>query len=530
MRKIVILLLCLIGSQWLPAQTTVVVKGLVYHDLNSNGKHDKTEPGIVGVPVSNGSDVTQSDAGGRYEIRIPADDGLVFVVRPSAYSYPLNDDMLPQFYYLHKPKGSPALKYEAVAPTGELPASVDFGLLTGCDSEVFSVVISSDPQAYTPEQVTFYQTDIAEELKVSTDAVMGFTLGDIVGDRPDLFPAMNKATALTGLPWHHVLGNHDMNYDATTNQYADESFEKFYGPSTYSFNHGKVHFFVMNNVIYPNTYNDQQYIGGFSDQQFRYLENMLPLIPKDHLLVFLMHIPLYNEAQWGETFRDVHRERFFNLLKDRPYTLSLSGHTHTQAHFFFDGKDGWKQAEPHHHYTVGTASGDWWSGAPKANGVPVSTMRDGTPNGYNILQFDGNTYRYDYKAASFDSAWRMRIYGPKVVPANGYFRGEFYVNFFQGSEQDTVFYQLDGGEWKRMRYVIEEDPHVCGLRYEWDHAEVLPAGTRPSNPSPCYHLWKARMPNRTGEGTHTINIRVADRFGRTYRDSFQFRAVTVTVK
>lgn len=528
MHRIVVLSVFLFIALMVQAQEFVGVKGLVYHDLNSNGKHEKSEPGIAGVAVSNGSDVVLTDASGAYQLQIPATDGQLFVIKPSAYNYPVNKNNLPQFFYLHKPNGAPKMKFETLQETGPLPESVDFGLLTGCDSEVFSVIVASDPQAYTEEQVSFYETDIVKELKTNTEAVMGFTLGDIVGDRPDLFEAMNAATGKIGLPWFHVPGNHDMNYDAKNQDQADESFELFYGPSTYSFNQGKVHFFVLNDVVYPNTYNDQQYIGGLSEKQFSYLENVLKTIPKENLLVFLMHIPLYNELQWGETFRDEHRSRFFELLKDRPFTFSLSGHTHTQRHYFFDDKQGWLQNNPHHHYTVGTASGDWWSGAPKANGVPVSTMSDGTPNGYNVLSFDGNTYSYEYKAASFDSGFKMRVYGPNIVPANSYFRGEFYVSFFQGNETDTVFFRLNNGAWKKMRYTVEADPFFCAVRYEWDHATVLPAGTRPSNPTPCYHLWKARVPNRLPEGLHEIAIRVKDRYGREYTETFNFEAVKNT--
>ncbi|KAF0131791.1 MAG: hypothetical protein FD155_315 [Bacteroidetes bacterium] len=524
MRKFVTLLFIALVSLNINAQEVTEVTGIVFHDINSNNKKDRGENGIANVAVSNGTEVVLTNENGSYKLTIKQ-EGMIFVIKPSAYSYPVNSNNLPVFYYLHKPKGSPELNFKGVDPTGELPKSVDFPLLTGCDSEVFSVFVSSDPQAYTIEQVDFYDKDIVTEQKANSGPVLGFTLGDIVGDRPDLMEASNLATGRVGVPWFHVLGNHDMNYDAKIPEHADESFERYYGPSTYSFNQGKVHFFILNNVVYPNTYNDQQYIGGLSDDQFLYIDNILKTVPNEHLLVFLMHIPLYNEAQWGETFRISQRENLFNLLKDRPYTLSLSGHTHTQAHYYFNQDEAWKQEKPHHHYTVGTASGDWWSGAYKENGVPVSTMRDGTPNGYNILNFDGNQYIYDYKAAGKDEKYKMRVYGPKVVPMGRYFRGEFYVNFFQGGEKDSVFYNVNGGEWKKMRYTVEQDPHMCAVRYEWDHATTLPEGSRPSNPSPCYHLWKARVPARLPEGSNTINIKVIDVFGREFFDTYNFEVV-----
>jgi hypothetical protein len=54
---------------------------------------------------------------------------------------------------------------------------------------------------------------------------------------------------------------------------------------------------------------------------------------------------------------------------------------HFQRQYFYGQKDGWKQEKPHHEYNVGTTSGDWYSGELNEKGIPVSTMRDGTPKG-----------------------------------------------------------------------------------------------------------------------------------------------------
>ena len=36
--------------------------------------------------------------------------------------------------------------------------------------------------------------------------------------------------ATVGIPWYNVHGNHDMNFLATDDRYADETFERVYGP------------------------------------------------------------------------------------------------------------------------------------------------------------------------------------------------------------------------------------------------------------------------------------------------------------
>lgn len=509
------------------AQQDTVATGIVYHDLNKNGKKDAREPGIASVSVSNGREVVQTDAKGRYSL--PAtDDMIIFVIKPGTYVYPTNALGFPQFYYRHKPNGSPNLKYKGVNPTGKLPTSIDFPLLTGRSNDAFSIVAMSDPQPYSIDEVSYYERDIVEELKGIKNYDFGITLGDLVGDNLDLFTPLNLATSKIGLPWFHVLGNHDLNFDVSDRANSDETYERVYGPSDYAFSHGKVHFIILNDVIYPNPYSSTQYIGGLDQKQFEFIENTLRFVPKDHLIVINVHIPFFNEAPLGETFKDEHRRKLFALLKDFPNTLSLSGHTHTQRHHFFTTVDGWLQEKPHHHYNIGTASGDWWSGMKNEIGVPDALMRDGTPNGYVFIHFTGNTYRFEYKVAGKPENHKMQIYGPKKVPQNARFRGQLYVNFYQGSEFCKVSYRIDQGEWRSMSYGVGEDPTVSGIRHFWDSSDIPPMGIRPSNPALSYHIWRANIPTRLELGIRKVEVRIIDYLGRTYNDTFEFEVVAPT--
>src|SRR5690606_21146726 len=111
-----------------------MANGVVFEDLNRNGKKERREKGIPGVAVSNGIQVVQTDAQGKYTLPV-SDDQIIFVIKPSDYEVPVNENNLPQFFYIHKPNGSPELDFAGVAPTGKLPKSVDFGLLPGENKE-----------------------------------------------------------------------------------------------------------------------------------------------------------------------------------------------------------------------------------------------------------------------------------------------------------------------------------------------------------------------------------------------------------
>ena len=129
-RNLIVLILLIAG--FLPAnlgraESKPTARGYVFEDLNRNGVRDQGERGLPRILVSNQREVTVTKKDGSWEL--PAsDDTIFFVVKPSGWMTPVNHHNLPRFYYIHKPKGSPNLKFEGVKPTGPLPASIDFPL------------------------------------------------------------------------------------------------------------------------------------------------------------------------------------------------------------------------------------------------------------------------------------------------------------------------------------------------------------------------------------------------------------------
>ena len=96
-------------------------KGYVYHDKNENLSMDNNEIGISGVYVSNGVEIVRTDKDGKYKIPV-SDDAIIFVIKPRDWMTPINDLNLPQFYYIHKPNGSPSnFTFKGVDATGPLP-------------------------------------------------------------------------------------------------------------------------------------------------------------------------------------------------------------------------------------------------------------------------------------------------------------------------------------------------------------------------------------------------------------------------
>ena len=120
--------------------------GVVFHDRNRDGVRGRFEFGIRGVAVSNGREVVRTDRHGRY--RLPIDgEAIIFVVKPTGFATAIGENQLPLFYYNHKPDGSPEnLRFPGVAPTGPLPASIDFPLTRQREPGRFDVLLFGDPQ------------------------------------------------------------------------------------------------------------------------------------------------------------------------------------------------------------------------------------------------------------------------------------------------------------------------------------------------------------------------------------------------
>lgn len=497
--------------------------GYVYEDTNLNLKRDRKEKGIPGVAVSNGRNVVLTDLSGKYSLET-GPDNILFVIKPAGYATPVNGNNLPRFFYIHKPAGSPDLKFAGVDPTGVLPSSVDFPLSQTQERDSFHVLLFGDPQAYNKRELQYFDKRIVSELndKAGTYA-FGISAGDLVGNDPDLFLPYAEVMNKIGIPWYNVIGNHDLNHDAMEEQYADESFEKVFGPSTYAFNYGKAHFIIIKNILWPDPRDKNGYWGGFTEQQFAFLKNDLSHVPKDHLVVMVFHIPIWEGYVDNDIFRDEDRARLFTLLKDFPHNLTISAHSHIQYNKMLSADDGWLQENPHHHYNLGTTCGAWYSGALGNDGIPWSVMADGTPQGYAMMSVNGNNYEISYKVAGAPASEQMKIHHPKIIAKTPKTQASLTVNFYMGSEKDEVVFRVDGGKWTPMKYIIDEDPAYLQLLHTWDITEEVIPGRRPNEPRNCLHLWRAPLPSDLEVGEHIIEVKTTDMYGRIHNATSTYK-------
>ena len=472
---------------------------------------------LPGVAVSDGRQVGWSDARGRWQLAQPP-GGPVFVVKPAGYQAPERADGLPGFWIAQNAQGC---NFELVGS----------GERDGAGEGPLQVLVFSDPQTGDMREVGYYRDAIVAPLAGAHGAHLGVTLGDVTNDDPSLYPAINNVTASLGVPWLHVPGNHDLDFEAGHDRDSLRSFRATYGPDTFAWEERQAVFVGLDNVVYRPDGSDG-YVGGLREEQFEFLQAWLPTAPKDRLLVVMMHVPLFNTSPDRETFRSADRERLFELLREFPRVLVLSGHRHRLQHVFHGPESGWHGATPLHEFNVGAASGAFWSGVAGEGGIPDSTMDDGTPSGHARLVIDGEGgYRLSWHRAGhhgdddpgFTDA--MALHAPRALRRGAYPAWGVYANVYMGLEDTRVEFRVGDGQWRSMRKVLAPDPRLMVENARDDLATELRGFDRSPEAQPSTHLWRGALPTDLEAGEHWVEVRAFDRWRGEQRAWTRYRLV-----
>ncbi|MCA9192779.1 MAG: calcineurin-like phosphoesterase family protein [Planctomycetales bacterium] len=519
-----VILVLLSPDTCLLAAESIVANGIVFEDLNGNSIRDADEPGIGGVRVSNGREIVVSDASGRYSIKIDADDAILFLIKPRDWMTPVNDLQIPQFFYIHKPAGSGSLKFSGVDPTGPLPDSVDFPLTKQLEPDKFRALLFGDPQPRDIREVEYIAHDVIEQViaEKAHSASFGVTLGDIVFDDLAIFRPLNQAIALIGIPWYNVIGNHDINLDAHSDEESDETFESHYGPAYYSFEYGPTHFIVLDDVMWVPKQGDKaaHYFGGLGERQMQFIANDLALIPESQLVVLLMHIPLVEVED---------RHDLYRMIEQRPAALSISAHKHYMEHQFIGSEDGWHGPVRHHHIINVTVCGSWFNGQPDERGIPHATMSDGGPNGYSIIEFDGTKYALEFRAASRPSDYQMNIYAPEMVSTKDLTSTTVLANVFVASENTKCEMRIgDQGDWLLMERITINDPAFMAEKQREEQLVGHPWRNLPA-PHPTPHIFRAMLPPDLLPGTYNIEVKASDPISKEVKSNRIIRVESGTL-
>ena len=383
----------------------VLATATAFAKTNVSGRVLSDGKPIAGVPVTDGITIVTTDSKGKYALDADDANRFVYITIPSGYEIPVTNGV-PTFFAEIKPDKNGNFKH-------------DFNLSKSDKSMDRHVLyVMADPQVYFDPNVNEVGV-AAVEMKEMVDKeypgqeAVGIVVGDIVGNikqadhyNPWMISEINKC----GFPFFYVCGNHDIDMTAGTNEEARGTFNGYFGPSYYSFNRGKVHYVVLDNVFWTGRY----YSGYLPLSQLDWLAQDLALVPEGSTVIVAMHIPCYSREarhqEWGKEDPKkilANRQTLFNMLK--PYnTHIMSGHEHYNENYLI--KDNLYE---HCHGPLSTL---FWC-APWA--------MDGTPGGYAVYEIDGDNINWFYKSVGRDKDYQFELYPrglsvehPEAIVAN----------------------------------------------------------------------------------------------------------------
>lgn len=523
------------------AQTPAVgetAHGVVFEDADGSGKRTTASKGVAGVMVSNGHDVTKTDADGKWSLPVAPGQSL-FVIKPPGYALPLHaETQLPHFAYVHQPAGTPGelnFRFAGLAPTGPLPDSIDFALSPVKESTKFNAILFTDPQPESLAEVGYIRDDVVA-LTEGVEAAFGVTTGDLMFDDLSFYPRYNHIVGTIGLPWFNTPGNHDMNLEAPDNAHSRDSFKRVFGARDTAFQVGEVTFILLDNVEYLGTeaakpMGGGRYRGFFNNSQLGFVRNVLANVSKEQLVVFCFHIPLRTLVGTDPGVATVNHTSFLEAISSHPNSVSFSGHTHTSEHWYFGAAEGFTGGT-HHHQVLAAVSGSWWSGPFDERGIPVALQTDGAPNGFHVLAIDGAKYTTTLMPARDPNRSQIRLvldsqvhsFGPEVI--RDYHPGALLsgpisraavastrvvANFFTGGPRSIVEMAIGRNAFAPMTKVERVDPFVTEV-YARNEATVKP-WVKPAKSS---HIWQASLPADLKRGTHRVRVRASDEYGREH--------------
>jgi len=419
--------------------------------------------GVENAVVSDGFSVVTTDSKGKYTLTTNDKAQFVFLSTPAGYDF--------------KVDGNVAKQYENLGARNEYNFKLK-KLRTNDDNHRF--IIWADPQVKNKKDVAqMMETSVPDVQRLIREMgpnalVHGICVGDLVWDNLPLYEDYVAAVGKMGIPFFQALGNHDMDYRQGGDETSDKTFKEYFGPTYYSFNRGKAHYIVLDDVRYLGR--EREYDGYITEAQLAWMEKDLALVPKDNLVIINLHIPVHNSVK--------NKADFYKVLEKFTNVHVMSGHTHYNKNVIQNG------VFEHNH---GTVCGAWWTG-------PI--CEDGTPRGYGVYEVKGTKLKWYYKSTDLDRKHQISIdietlSNQKRIIANVWnYDPEWKVECF-----------LDGKQVV-MEKQVGFDPEAVRLYL----GDKLPASRAFAEPKKTDHLFMVHCE----PSVKNVKVVVTDRFGEIY--------------
>lgn len=363
--------------------------------------------GVENVVVSDGAEVTVTNEKGIYQLKSAKKWGYVFISVPSGYEVP-SVGVLPQFH-------------RALKNSADVVERADFKLEKVDGQDSYKIFMLGDMHLANRMgdlgQFAQFTSDLTDYMtRHKGEKMYALTLGDMTWDLywysnsyyfPQYLNTVNSQ--IKNLQIFHTMGNHDNDFQTRSDYDAAVKYVDQICPTYYSFNIGKVHYVVMDDIdcsSYDGS-TSRNYVKSLSAEQLDWLAKDLSHVAKTTPVVVAMHVQVFYPTTSG--FKIDHDQvntlRLFDILDG--YTVRfVTGHTHKLFNVTPDAPivDGHNFRE----YNSGSVCASWWWSGNLTPGIHIGT--DGTPGGYGIWDVTGTDFQCLYKSTGWPEEYQFRSY------------------------------------------------------------------------------------------------------------------------
>lgn len=363
--------------------------------------------GVENVVVSDGAEVTVTNKKGIYQLKSAKKWGYVFISVPSGYEVP-SVGVLPQFH-------------RALKNSADVVERADFKLEKVDGQDSYKIFMLGDMHLANRTgdlgQFAQFTSDLTDYMtRHKGEKMYALTLGDMTWDLywysnsyyfPQYLNTVNSQ--IKNLQIFHTMGNHDNDFQTRSDYDAAVKYVDQICPTYYSFNIGKVHYVVMDDIdcsSYDGS-TSRNYVKSLSAEQLDWLAKDLSHVDKTTPVVVAMHAQVFYPTTSGFKIDHdpVNTQRLFDILDG--YTVRfVTGHTHKLFNVTPDAPivDGHNFRE----YNSGSVCASWWWSGNLTPGIHIGT--DGTPGGYGIWDVTGTDFQCLYKSTGWPEEYQFRSY------------------------------------------------------------------------------------------------------------------------
>ncbi len=487
--------------------------------------------GVEGVAVSDGVEVVKTDKDGIYQMASGKYHKYVFISIPSGYEVS-REGILPTFH-------------KQLTKAANVAERVDFTLKNVGSQDEHTMLMFGDihlaRRTNDRNQFSSFVKDVNTFLgDNSGKKIYAMTLGDMTWDRYwitnnySYSDYLKDANQIKGLSVFHTIGNHDHSMYYMGDYDTVKEYKELIAPTYYSFNIGKVHYVVMDDVECTNATAStddkgnacyvRDYNAKIVNDQISWLQKDLATVPATTPIVLTMHIQLQS-ATGATALKNLSTLK--PLLKPFNQVHVFTAHTHTI--FNHDNLS----TDHYYEHNAGAICGTWWWTGQETPGIHIG--QDGSPGGYTVMTVSGTELKWQFKGTGKDIKHQFRSYdrnnihlsNEKWIPSadashaslfNPGIWGtkssdnEVYVNVWNYDPSWTVSI-TEGGKALRVTKVsgIKDPLHLISYTAHRLNKNTSIGFETNTN----YHTFKATATSPNS----TLEIKVTDRFGNVYTES-----------